>query len=322
MAMYDNLGVPVLDFHNPAGSIFYPKGLYTYAIGNTRGRDVLETFGTKKGQHLDLLLLASGDVRHLLFTISELSLRKPAYQPNSISFHINDYDPSVVARNVVILELVDTINPDVADDIDFLWNVWYNMTLSKAHIDRLREVLTSLIERNFDGDKSFLKFQASGNVLQECRNIWIDWMELRLNDIHSVKRERNQVMAKKSLDKMINTLSANVMSQVMMAPWDLRDVDVFSTESSFCQEIEHWFREGSTNDELAAINPTLIRPFVHKWRVHYGACAFEGYLPFQRYLYSLINSLRTIHCSHYWHGPNRGLIPASSFARWKYKNFT
>ena len=172
---------------------------------------------------MDLLLLASGDVRHLLFTISELSLRKPAYQPNSIGFHINDYDPSVVARNVVILELVDTINPDVADDIDFLWNVWYNMTLSKAHIDRLREVLTSLIERNFDGDKSFLKFQASGNVLQECRDIWIDWMELRLNDIHSVKRERNQVMAfspvasrfRRSLDEMINTLRVNVMSRVI-----------------------------------------------------------------------------------------------------------
>ena len=280
MAMYDSLGVPVLDFHNPAGSTFYPKGLYTYAIGNTRGRDVLETFGTKKGQHLDLLLLASGDVRHLLFTISELSLRKPAYQPNSISFHINDYDPSVVARNVVILELVDTINPDVADDIDFLWNVWYNMTLSKAHIDRLREVLTSLIERNFDGGDSFLKFQAN-NVLKECRNIWRDWREMEL-DVNSVKKERNQVIENKS--SALNGCYA-IINQAMMAPSDMRDV--ISPESPFYQEINHWFREGSTNDELAATNPTLIRPFVHMWRVHYSACAFEGYLPLHRYAKSV-----------------------------------
>ena len=277
MALYDSLGVPVLDFHNPAGSTFYPKGLYTYAIGNTRGRDVLETFGTKKGQHLDLLLLASGDVRHLLFTISELSLRKPAYQPNSISFHINDYDPSVVARNVVILELVDTINPDVADDIDFLWNVWYNMTLSKAHIDRLREVLTSLIERNFDGDDSFLKFQAN-NVLKECRNIWRDWREMEL-DVNTVKKERNQVIENKS--SAFNGCYA-IIKQASMAPSDMRDVI-----SPFYEEIEHWFREGSTNDELAAINPTLIRPFVHMWRVHYSACAFEGYLPLHRYVKSV-----------------------------------
>ena len=277
MAMYDSLGVPVLGFHNPAGSTFYPKGLYTYAIGNTRGRDVLETLGTKKGQHLDLLLLASGDVRHLLFTISELSLRKPAYQPNSISFHINDYDPSVVARNVVILELVDTINPDVADDIDFLWNVWYNMTLSKAHIDRLREVLTSLIERNFDGDDSFLKFQAN-NVLKECRNIWRDWREMEL-DVNTVKKERNQVIENKS--SAFNGCYA-IINQANMAPSDMRDVI-----SPFSEEIEHWFREGSTNDELAAINPTLIRPFVHMWRVHYSACAFEGYLPLHRYAKSV-----------------------------------
>ena len=26
MATYDSLGVPVLGFHNPAGSTFYPKG--------------------------------------------------------------------------------------------------------------------------------------------------------------------------------------------------------------------------------------------------------------------------------------------------------
>ena len=47
-------------------------------------------------------------------------------------------------------------------------------------------------------------------------------------------------------------------------------------------EIQHWFREGSTNDESEKINPTLIRPFVHKWRQHYSSCAFEGYPPLER----------------------------------------
>ena len=35
MAKYDSKGVPVLSFHNPAGMILYPAGLYTYAMGNT-----------------------------------------------------------------------------------------------------------------------------------------------------------------------------------------------------------------------------------------------------------------------------------------------
>ncbi|XP_027036472.1 uncharacterized protein LOC113665018 [Pocillopora damicornis] len=47
-------------------------------------------------------------------------------------------------------------------------------------------------------------------------------------------------------------------------------------------EIQHWYRESSTNDESEKTNPTLIRPFVHKWRQHYGSCAFVGYPPLER----------------------------------------
>ena len=90
-------------------------------------------------------------------------------------------------------------------------------------------------------------------------------------DVNTVKKERNQVVGNKLGDNGCYP----IINQANMAP--------------FYEEIEHWFREGSTNDELAAINPTLIRPFVQKWRVHYGACAFEGYLPLHRYAKSVYN---------------------------------
>ncbi|KAJ7330572.1 hypothetical protein OS493_022185 [Desmophyllum pertusum] len=90
-------------------------------MGNTRGRDLTELLGTSTEQHLDLLLLASGDVRNVLCTVSELSLRKPHERPKSLKFHLNDYDPSVVARNAILLEVAGSINPDITADMDFLW---------------------------------------------------------------------------------------------------------------------------------------------------------------------------------------------------------
>lgn len=135
MTRYDSQGVPVLSFHNPARTILYPTGLYTYAMGNTSARDLTELLGTSKEQHLDLLLLASGDIRNLLCTVSDLSLRERHERPKSLNFHLNDYDPSVVARNAVLVEVACAIDPDIPADVDFLWNIWYNLALSKAHFD-------------------------------------------------------------------------------------------------------------------------------------------------------------------------------------------
>ena len=144
----------MLSFHNPAETILYPRGLDTYAMGNTRARDVTELLGTLKEQHLDLLLLASGDVRNFLCTVSELSERKPHERLKSLNFHLNDYDPSVVARNAVLLEVASVINPDIKADVDFLWNIWYNLGLSQANFDRLRKILSELLEKNFDSAES------------------------------------------------------------------------------------------------------------------------------------------------------------------------
>ena len=288
MTKYDSQGVPILGFDNPAGTILHPNGLYSYSIGNTRARDISELLGTSKKQHLDLLLLASGDVRNILFTVSEISLKKTRDCPKSLSFHLNDYDPSVVARNAILLEVAGSINTSVSGDIDFLWNTWYNMTLSAAHFLRLRQVISGLIEKSFDGSEmTVLKFQDSA-VLTECRDIWKDWMTLDPN-AKSVKEERNKFMqdemqAKGS--KMKDHCFGVVSKMLMGVGKEKGGEDVFLPEkifsSQFYTEVERWFIEGSTGDESDKVNPTLIRPFVHKWKQHYAACPFDGYLPFEK----------------------------------------
>ena len=284
MTRYDSQGVPVLSFHNPAGTILYPTGLYTYAMGNTRARDLTELLGTSKEQHLDLLLLASGDIRNVLCTVSDLSLRKRHERPESLNFYLNDYDPSVVARNAVLVEAACAINPEIPDDVDFLWNIWYNLAISKAHFDRLRNVLSELLEKDFESDGSVLKFQDSA-VLRECRDIWKDWRDLDL-EVQSIKESRNRLIEerRKELKFSRDDQCLSVLSQMVKLIYE-EALDHFCEPTSanpLYDEIKHWFSEGYTSDESDKTNPTLIRPFVHKWKQHYGSCAFESYPPLER----------------------------------------
>ncbi|XP_022803180.1 uncharacterized protein LOC111340581 isoform X1 [Stylophora pistillata] len=284
MTKYDKQGVPNLSFHNPMRITLYPEGLYTYAMGNTPARDITELLGSSIEQHVYVLLLACGDVRNFLCSLSELSLRKPRERPKSLSFHLNDYDPSVIARDAVLLEVASVINPDVPADVDFLWNIWYNLALSVADFDRLRKLLTELLEKKFDSDDSILKFREDG-VLQECRDIWKDWRDLDL-EVKSVKEERNNLIedAKKSLGFFEDSHCQSTLTHMVMAIYE-EELDNFvkpAATNPLYTEIQHWYREGCTNDESEKTNPTLVRPFVHKWRQHYGSCAFEGYPPLER----------------------------------------
>ena len=86
MTKYDRQGVPNLSFHNSMGITLYPKGVYTYAMGNTPARDITELLGTSNDKQVDVLLLACGDVRNFLCSLSELSLRKPHEHPKSFPF--------------------------------------------------------------------------------------------------------------------------------------------------------------------------------------------------------------------------------------------
>ncbi|XP_067033885.1 uncharacterized protein [Acropora muricata] len=290
MTKYDSQGVPIFGFHNPAGLILYPEGLFSYSMGNTRARDLTEFMATSADQMLDLLLLASGDVRNILYTVAEMSLRNSQERAQCLNFHLNDYDPTIVARNAVILDVVGSINADVAEDLDFLWNIWYNMALSESDYIRLQKVLSVLAERKFDSvDQSVLRFGDS-TVFKECQDIWKDWKGLDL-DIKKVKQERRNFIANrfKTLEKesKVKDLCDGILSRLMVGITSHR----LNPEDMLRVELKHWFEEGSTNDEAENTNPTLIRPFVHKWKQHYAACPFESYLPVEGKLLQRYGSL-------------------------------
>ena len=114
---------------------------YLFAMGDQPMRDLLKDFDF--GSNVHVALLGSGDIRHVIKTISELKNKKR--QPSGVHILINDIDNCIIARNVLLLEAILTLNPKNEDDFTFVWNIWYNMEISKAHYKKLTKMLNSLI---------------------------------------------------------------------------------------------------------------------------------------------------------------------------------
>ena len=306
--VHDSYGVtPLLDLSNPHAQVLFPSGHYSYAFGNTPGVELTEHFGTSKcDDSLNFLLLGAGDVRNLLVTVSELSQRKIDAVPQNLSFHLNDHDTSILARDVITLETALSIDPDCDRDVDFLWNVWYNLALSDEDLQQLQTIIRSLTSR--EHVKSNIQF-GSKNVLTECLEIWTDWIQLELN-IDDVALQRQKLMLlglnlgepensdgeedRVSFITAVTSLTNTTIKQ-LLTPTDEQKLGRKSLQTSglLYQQIYSYFLTGCTSQVYtdSKVNPTLIRPFERKWKVHYGSCPFSGYSPIDRSVVLFYNSL-------------------------------
>lgn len=91
---------------------------------------------------MQILLIGCGDIRNLLCSLSS---RPPAHV-NSMQVHLNDINAMVLARSALLLHICAGIDPSCAEDIGFLWDVWYNTVWSKETFSRFSSSVTLLLE--------------------------------------------------------------------------------------------------------------------------------------------------------------------------------
>ena len=89
----------------------------------------------------------------------------------------------------------------------------------------------------------------------------------------------------------VSSLTNTTMTQ-LFSPFDELKLGLkcLQRPSPLYQEVHTYFLSGCTSEVQTSskVNPTLIRPFEHKWKVHYGSCPFSGFIPIDRYKNSLI----------------------------------
>jgi hypothetical protein len=89
-----------------------------------------------------------------------------------VEFHLNDSNPGVVARNIAILKVISMrdFNPNDREDLDFLWDVWYNKVWPETTKERFLVVLTELLEGL---PEPFVHVVISNSSV--LKDLWLKW---------------------------------------------------------------------------------------------------------------------------------------------------
>jgi len=207
-------------------------------------------------------------------------------------FYVNDVDNEVIARNIILLEIISSINPDNLADVEYLWDVWYNMTLTEGHYARLKVTL----ERLVDGSSSSQWKFGDRKTKKQAMKTWKSWLETEPCDIETVKNTRQEF-----LEYNWRLRSGTPLSDVTTMPSQPfcknPNMVLWSTElltGKWQKHVDEWNQVqkvgiardfvscNSSGDTGELINPTMMRPGSNKWHVHYGINPIEAYLPFER----------------------------------------
>jgi hypothetical protein len=92
----------------------------------------------------------------------------------NLDIHLNDLNPSVVARNILILKIISADGFDIQNEEDrsFLWDLWYNSEWPEATRTRFESVLKELLDNNLPDN---VVIQKNSYLL---RNVWSAWISI------------------------------------------------------------------------------------------------------------------------------------------------
>ncbi|XP_046654781.1 uncharacterized protein LOC124348606 [Daphnia pulicaria] len=268
-----------------------------YPFGNTRSRNVLQDFNCEPGgfnpcdSSLKVLFLGSGDLRNTLQIAENENF-------NHMQIHLNDLNPSVVARNIIILKIISApdFNPEDDEDFAFLWDVWYNLEWPEVTRKRFQGILKDLLNGVFPENVSVPKTSQS----EILKKVWSTWLsvssktefeaiifmkkvglerELYICKIWGLKNEGEieNAMNVDSFSTVIDELASNLERSIGIE-W-LSD----SARQNIREEAKRYFEKGSCrleNDiKIVCLNPTMLDHATLRWTLHYSLCPFDGYLP-------------------------------------------
>ena len=114
--------------------------------------------------------MGSGDLRNALKTAGN---RKNI---ENLDIHLNDVNPSVVARNILILKIISADDFDIQneEDISFLWDIWYNAEWPESTRKRFESVLKELLDNNLPDNVVIPK----SSYLRTLKTVWSAWISI------------------------------------------------------------------------------------------------------------------------------------------------
>jgi len=135
---------------------------------------------------MQVLFLGCGDLRNPLTTSVGGGIVKHKVDQH---IHINDASLSVIARNILIMKIISCpkFDPNKGDDMDYVWDIWYNATFTHSTTKRFTEDVESLLDSPLPTNITILK----SSYLEELKSIWNEWLsKLRSSSVEQLLAER------------------------------------------------------------------------------------------------------------------------------------
>ncbi len=91
----------------------------------------------------------------------------------NLHIHLNDMEPSVLARNILILKVLSEAKFDLNNqkDLSFLWDVWYNTEWPESTKIRFQDVVKDLLDGFLPENVSV----PNGSHLEKLMSVWRWW---------------------------------------------------------------------------------------------------------------------------------------------------
>ncbi|KAL1946437.1 hypothetical protein VTO73DRAFT_15564 [Trametes versicolor] len=259
-----------------ASPLYWPGKYYFYPIGNTAAvsltRDLPPDVPAK------ILLLPCGDTRNVLYTIF---CESPSIT-RKLDFTCGDYDPGVLARNVLLLAMImDDVAPTA------IWDVFFHMYLGDSAHDALLSQCRKLLACSATSEDwhaspygTFLRV-GTEHTLLEIRRLWSFYADstVPVGSPRALAARKMVDTGRKEVIEHNGEFTFLFSSARSSGPLLLPAVLVYT------DHFKHYWKTGSTdssNDSPSAkarhANPTFLRSRRGDgFRVHYGTDPLAGF---------------------------------------------
>lgn len=262
---------------------------FFYAFGNTPPLYVLP--GVPLDADARVLLLGSGDLRAPLYSIYRDAAGATRAAPRRLEFLVNDTNPHVAARNVVLLHLA----LDGRVSADALFSVWFSLCMSPPAAEALRAALRELTgpAANAALCRLGVSFHAAGEreAVAAVWRAWASWTP----SCAQLRAARRRVLEDRFPGSLQAAAGCHAMPLLMRISQGNEDFPMRAAT----EEVVKYFETGSvpvlvtaaTGNARArrkakarapreAANPTLLQSPT-TWDLHYGAEPFAAFPLFE-----------------------------------------
>ena len=245
----------------------------TYFFGSVPPSYLLRGVPLSK-KHAHILVLACGDIRSVLYTVSRRSAAHGSFP--KIKFTLNDNEPCVIARNIILLWLILRTNLDYS----LLFEIWFSLRISAPAYSAIVEAVVALTgphrQRELQAIQVSFHSDFDRAAVYHFFNGWIVWRDEFDADMLFAKR----MDVINSFYKLEDPYTRDPMADSTVFAHHIVGDEMFPKEAA-CREIKEYLCSGCVlmKHPQDYLNPTLFKSPT-EYSLHYESVPYNAFPSF------------------------------------------